>query len=249
MAKYIIGDIHGGFKALRFLFERERFKPEDSFVFLGDYVDGWSESRQVINFLIRLNKNYKCVFLKGNHDELFYDYLKSGKFNPIWLESGGVSTIESYQGITNIEKKKHLVFFENLKDYHLDSENNLFVHAGYTNSKGVQFEYFKRMFFWDRTLWEMVLALDETILIEDLCYPSRLKNYNQIFVGHNATTKYGFDKPFHKQNFWNLDTGAGYDGRLTILELESKSFKQSPKLKDLYPNECGRNKNTTLKVK
>ena len=56
MRTLVIGDIHGGLKALVQLLERANVTPEDTLVFVGDYVDGWSESSFVLRYLIELSK-------------------------------------------------------------------------------------------------------------------------------------------------------------------------------------------------
>lgn len=56
MRTLVIGDIHGGLKALTQLLERAKVTTDDQLIFLGDYVDGWSESAQVIQYLIELSK-------------------------------------------------------------------------------------------------------------------------------------------------------------------------------------------------
>lgn len=63
MRTYAIGDIHGGLKALIQLLNKMEVKDEDTLIFLGDYVDGWSESAQVIQFLIELSQKINCVFI------------------------------------------------------------------------------------------------------------------------------------------------------------------------------------------
>ena len=68
MRTLVIGDIHGGLKALIQLLKRAEVTKEDNLIFLGDYVDGWSESAQVIQYLIELSEVNNCVFIKGNHD-------------------------------------------------------------------------------------------------------------------------------------------------------------------------------------
>ncbi len=45
----------------------------------------------------------------------------------------------------------------------------------------------------------------------------------------------------HAGNVWNVDTGAGFNGRLTALDLRSKDFIQSDTVMYLYPGEKGRN--------
>ena len=73
---WVIGDIHGGLKALKQVLERADIQKGDQLIFLGDYVDGWSESGNVIDFLLELENTYPCVFLRGNHDDMCIDYLK-----------------------------------------------------------------------------------------------------------------------------------------------------------------------------
>ena len=48
----VIGDIHGGLRALHQIMERAKVNTTDTLIFLGDYVDGWSQSPQVIDYLI-----------------------------------------------------------------------------------------------------------------------------------------------------------------------------------------------------
>jgi serine/threonine protein phosphatase 1 len=52
MRSFAIGDIHGGLKALKQLIERLKLTNDDHLIFMGDYVDGWSESAQVIKYVI-----------------------------------------------------------------------------------------------------------------------------------------------------------------------------------------------------
>ena len=43
-------------------------------------------------------------------------------------------------------------------------------------------------------------------------------------------------------NVWNVDTGAAFTGKLSAIDIKTKTIFQSDILKDLYPNELGRNK-------
>ena len=54
MSTFVIGDIHGGLRALIQVLVKAQIQTTDKLIFLGDYVDGWSESPQLINFLIYL---------------------------------------------------------------------------------------------------------------------------------------------------------------------------------------------------
>lgn len=239
--KLVIGDIHGGLKALEQVIERANVTSKDTLIFLGDFVDGWSQSPQVINFLIALNEQQNCIFVRGNHDDLLLNYLKTGTYSEEWFNHGGKSTVDAYLKIDEQIKQQHILFLEKLLPYHLDDENRLFIHAGFTNLKGIDYEYFKPLFYWDRTLWEMALALDENIPFESDLYPNRLKLYKEIYIGHTPTTKINKTVPVNKACVWNVDTGAAFIGPLTILDIDSKEFWQSDSLPSLYPNENGRN--------
>jgi len=235
-----IGDIHGAYKALLQVIEKASVTEADTIIFLGDYVDGWSESPQVLNFLIELSSRHHCIFLKGNHDELFLDWLINGIENRSWLKHGGVATIKAYQAVAEPEKKKHIHFIEQLVDYYKDDSNRLFLHAGFTHIKGIDYEYFPRAFYWDRSLWETALALNPALDEEDPRYPSRLKIYREIFIGHTPTVRLGSSKPINAANVWNLDTGAAFDGQLTIMDVNSKEYWQSDQVETLYPDESAR---------
>lgn len=241
---YVIGDIHGGLKALIQVLERAKISKEDTLIFLGDFVDGWSESPAVLDFLIALEKSHNCIFIKGNHDDLVLQWLTGNKvdFNEqLWFQHGGKATALAYEKISTSEKEAHITFLQSLQNYHIDAQNRLFIHAGFTNLKGVEHEYFKPLFYWDRTLWEMVLALDSKIDSNSSIYPKRLQLYSEIFIGHTPVTQIGKTIPVHFSGVWNVDTGAAFKGKLTLMDVDSKEFFQSDSLPDLYPDENGRN--------
>jgi len=238
-----IGDIHGGLKALIQLLNSLGIKDEDKLIFMGDYVDGWSESAQVIQFLIELSEKFECIFIKGNHDVWCEEWLRNGEVNPTWYMHGGKETMESYEGFSNEQKKQHLQFFENLKMYHIDAENRLFLHAGFTSMHGVEKEVFQTTLYFDRTLWEMALTMDKRIEKNSELYPKRLTHYNEIYIGHTPTINYGEYEPMNAINVWNIDTGAAFFGKLSAINIDTKEIFQSDIVKDLYPDEKGRNKN------
>ena len=238
-----IGDIHGGLKALLQLLNKMEVKDEDTLIFVGDYVDGWSESAQVIQFLMELSEKINCVFIKGNHDVWCENWLKSDDVNPTWYMHGGKETMESYEGVSITEKTKHLEFFENLKMYHLDDENRLFLHAGFTSMHGVDKEIYESTLYYDRTLWEMALSMDNGIKTDSAIYPNRLKHYNEIYIGHTPTINFKSHIPMKAVNIWNIDTGAAFTGKLSGINIDTKEVFQSDNLPHLYPDETGRNRN------
>ena len=236
-----IGDIHGGLKALIQLLERVSLTSKDRLIFLGDYVDGWSDSAKTVSYLIELAKQNSCIFIRGNHDDLVHTWLKYGEQNEKWLEHGGQSSIDAYRNFSEKEKKEHIWFFEEMFNFYKDEKGHLFVHAGFTNLHGPDYEYHDTGFYWDRTLWEMALAMDPKLKRDDSFYPSRLSHFKEIYIGHTPVVKIGKTKPVNKANIWNVDTGAAFKGPLSAIDIATKEIYQSDPVYTLYKNESGRN--------
>lgn len=240
----VIGDIHGGLRAVHQILERANVTQNDTLIFLGDYVDGWSESPQVLDFLLELKTTNDCIFIRGNHDELLLDWLTGNKEEIdelMWFKHGGEATILAYANVSQERKQIHIEFLKSLLDHYLDEQNRLFIHAGFTNMNGIHHEYFSKLFYWDRTLWEAALALDETIPKYSEYYPRRFTLYDEIYIGHTPVTRIGQTIPVQKACVWNMDTGAAFKGPLTIMDIDTKAFWQSEPLHQLYFNEKGRN--------
>lgn len=248
MRTIAIGDIHGGYRALVQLIECIDLQPEDQLICLGDYVDGWSESYETIEFLIALsrkrhiNKHKTPIYLRGNHDELFLKYLETGVQNKMWVHHGGASTLSNYQNKSAEAIARHQEFFRNeLKNYYIDEENRAFFHAGFHNLKGPEHEYYHNMPYWDRTLWELALCVDPKLSKDDPRYPNRLKLYKEVYIGHTPTSRLDSHAPINAACVWNIDTAAAYKGPLTAICVETKEIWQSDPVHELYPGENGRN--------
>jgi serine/threonine protein phosphatase 1 len=239
---FVLGDIHGAFRALQQVIAKIAPCREDRLIFLGDYVDGWSQSAQVIDYLMDLDEKYDCLFIKGNHDIWCEEWLRGEEPNMTWLVHGGLETLRSYASIANAERTRHLEFFQRMLLYNIDDKNRLFIHAGFSSMHGPVKEHFAANFSWDRTLWEMALVVDERIGKDSNRYPKRLTLFSEIYIGHTPTTNYDTDKPMQACNVWNIDTGAAFTGRFTALDVDTKQYWQSDIVKQLYPGEKGRNK-------
>jgi serine/threonine protein phosphatase 1 len=238
---YVVGDIHGGLKALKQVLQLLPKASDDLFIFLGDYVDGWSDNAETVAFVMDFSAKNNCILLRGNHDELVYNFLKNKDYNPMWLAHGGESSVKSYAKLSEAEIEDHLYFFENLTNYYIDSENRLYLHAGFTNELGPKYENPPHTVYWDRSLWETVCGLDTTIPATHHSFPNRLLNFSEIYIGHTPVTRIGKTKPVNYANVWNVDTGAAFKGPLSIIEVNSKELWQSEAVWKLYPKESGRN--------
>lgn len=238
---FVIGDIHGGLKALQQLLQKINRQPEDRLIFIGDYVDGWSESAATITYLMELEAQTECIFIKGNHDIWCEEWLETGVAHPTWQMHGGKSTLKSYEALSDSERARHLHFFKNMQHYYTDELNRLFIHAGFSSMHGPAQEHYSSNFKWDRTLWEMALTMDRRIKKDSKLFPKRLLLFHEIYIGHTPTLNYDVDTPMNGCNVWNVDTGAAYYGKLSAINADTKEIFQSDTVQSLYPNEKGRN--------
>jgi serine/threonine protein phosphatase 1 len=125
-----VGDIHGCLDQLDALMTQVAPALGDQVIFLGDYVDRGPASSGVIDYLIEFGKSLPAtVFLRGNHDQMFTDYL-DGHDATIFLMNGGPKTLHSYQNDGEWPvPSSHRSFLEALLNSY-EKEDYIFVHAG-----------------------------------------------------------------------------------------------------------------------
>lgn len=230
MSRFVVGDIHGGHKALVQCLERSGFDPEkDLLVSLGDLCDGWPEVNKVIDELLRL-KNLKLIL--GNHDEWTLRWMKDGWMEEIWTSQGGLATMDSYGRDRNRVPKAHKNLLQSAVLF-LELDNKLFVHGGINPSVEIARQD-PELLLWDRDL------LNDAVRSGKKNPARRYGRWDDIFVGHTATESYGSFEPIRACNVWALDTGGGWSGKLTIMDIDSHKYWQSDPVPDLYPHIRGR---------
>jgi len=204
---FAIGDIHGCYEKLIALMNKAEVDlNNDTLIFLGDYIDRGEKSFEVVEHLIGLKKRYaNIILLKGNHEEMFMEYL-SGDDTYAFLMNGGLPTVESYMKqnffIDDITiPEEHLKFFNSL-DLYFETDNYLFVHAGFR--EGVLIEDQKP---------EDMLWIREDFTKSDFDFGK------QVVFGHTP-----LPEPLIMPNKIGIDTGAVYDNKLTCLELPAMKF-------------------------
>ena len=130
MARFIaISDIHGELKKLESVLSKINPCPDDTFVFLGDYIDRGPDSKGVVNKIIEISKNFKTITLIGSHEYALLHAPKDDYYHYLFWNYGGPATVKSYGGNFDNILSVHGDFYKNLKFYHL-TEEYLFVHAG-----------------------------------------------------------------------------------------------------------------------
>jgi predicted phosphodiesterase len=221
---FVMGDIHGAHRALVQCLHRANFNPEvDTLICLGDVVDGWPDARQCIDELAAIKH---LVYLWGNHDLWAYAWMKEGILDESWLWQGGRATITSFGDGPD---EKHLRFFEKAKPYHL-LNNTLFVHGGVLQDQPLH-EQGLPVFAWDRSL-----AQEARRRVEH-GESSKITPFDEVYIGHTPIP----DKlPRQFCEVWMMDTGAGWSGVLSMMDIHSKEVYTSDPVPSLYPGFPGR---------
>lgn len=233
----VIGDIHGAARALNQVLDRAGFSSEDWLIQLGDVADGWSEVPAVVETLLGI-KN--LIAIRGNHDDWAIQWMKFGVPPNMWLKQGGQATYDAYKD-TELRARHLRDFFEKQHFYYVDDENRAFVHGGYVDHGGLGNDR-DSTYMWDRELWTIAMSGKSgwRPLFKDSRLPRRLRAHKEIFIGHTTTMNWDQSVPMNACNVWNMDTGAGFNGRLSIMDVDTKEFWLSDSVQDLYPDEKGR---------
>lgn len=221
---FVMGDIHGACRALRQCLDRSAFDYEnDHLICLGDVSDGWPETKAAVDELLRIKK---LTYILGNHDWWTLEWMRTGKIEPLWYRQGGDATIKSYQ--TSIPSE-HLNFFSSARPYYVYA-NKLFVHAGIDPYSPLE-DQDQDIFLWDRSL--AMLALD--------CYDKSsggsLTAFDEVYIGH---TPIPYREPIKSLEVWMMDTGAGWSGVLSMMNVDTKQVFTSDPVPALYPGITGR---------
>jgi serine/threonine protein phosphatase 1 len=217
---YAVGDIHGRLDLLDQLLARINadiaLRPalRPVYVFLGDYIDRGSSSRETIDRLIEHGATHETVFLKGNHELIAIKCLSDRGLFDQWLRLGGLQTLVSYgvpaetlatgTQIAELQSafhgalpQTHFRFFRDLQTS-FSCGDFFFAHAGV--KPDVELSHQKE----SDLLW-----IREEFL-------SSNRDFGKIIVhGHTPNSEIEI-----KPNRINIDTGAFATGRLTCLVIE-----------------------------
>lgn len=93
---FVVSDIHGEYKKFK-----EILKYWDSnrqqLILLGDFCDRGLQSYECFYLAKYLCDNYGAILIKGNHEDLFLNFLnKTEDFKENYIKNGGLKTLESF---------------------------------------------------------------------------------------------------------------------------------------------------------
>jgi serine/threonine protein phosphatase 1 len=243
---------------------------KDQLIQLGDVCDGWSEVKESVDLLLRcknaiflvgnhdhwfwtwLNQGIHPVGWMQGGNATAESYIRAANTteleHPLTLQPkmGGWMTNLCTADIP----KAHVEFFKRQNNYYIDEKNRCFVHGGFNKDLPItetdSFEYC-----WDRDLWKKAMS----------CAPGQklqtVDNFSEIFLGHTATVNWSanetktasgvivrgnvpIDWPIQRGGVTNMDTGAGFKGKLSFMDVDTHEYWQSDEVTGLYPDERGR---------
>lgn len=221
MRTFVIGDIHGAYKAMMQCFERADFNPQvDRLICLGDVCDRGLEIPKVFDELCTINN---LEYILGNHDYWALEWAKSGKIPDAWIFQGGRATVKSYpDGMPD----NHRMLLDSAHSYFLD-ERRLFVHGGILAHKPLA-DQDLAVFLWDRSLVQEAMKRVSNRTI------APITKFEAIYVGHTPTINFNSKLPIHACEVWLMDTGAGWGGTLSMMNIDTKEIFQSDDTRMLY---------------
>lgn len=229
MRTFVIGDIHGCNKALLECLEAVNFDyNEDRLISIGDLTDRGLESFYVAETLIKIKNK---ILIQGNHDIWFKDFLLFQRIREFyqynaWTSQGGHETINSYivHGGMNAatgdfkRKKEHQQLYASQVPYHY--ENGIcFVHGGLDRKYFIK-DQDPVSLAWDREFFQQAMSCTGSQRL------SNVDMFRMFFVGHTPTQHWRKEKPLFRGGVWNIDTGAGKGGYLTIMNLQTQEYHQ-----------------------
>ena len=140
--------------------------------------------------------------------------------------------MESYRRDTKNVPDSHKSFLQHAVLF-IELDNKLFVHGGLNPDLALA-EQDPELLMWDRELLNDAVKISKKK--PEHCYGK----WDDIFVGHTTTECYKTLKPIRACNVWAMDTGGGWSGKLSIMNIDSHEYWQSDLVPDLYPHIPGR---------
>ena len=223
MATIAFSDIHGNYNLWTQI--KNYYKANDTLIFLGDACDRGPDGIKIMQEML---KDSRVIYLLGNHELLFLDYVQEGinqalvTSKDIILHNGALSTLEAYQQLIERDKNKLIDDLKNkTKNYYIyinkDKKNIFLSHAGIDIDNINNFK--EQDLFWDRNhinnnkiwnnkykYWYIVHGHTPVQLI----YPDKINpEIDRYFNNHKI----------------NIDMGTPSSNKIAALDLDTLQVK------------------------
>ncbi len=220
MKRFVLGDIHGEYEYLIDVLKKSGFRyKEDLLIQIGDIVDRGPEPFKCMDELLKI-KN--LVLIAGNHDLNFIEYMNSNRdFLGSYAQNGTHTTVGKWKKLSQKQCEKYRsLIFDKMIPYHLTSDNMIFTHGGFPRDERLE-DIEPDVFAWDRELVMQAMSCKGKQKLKTLY------DFKKIFIGHTPTIYWNETKPIYSGGVWNVDTGSGKSGPLTIMNVDTEEYWQS----------------------
>lgn len=205
---FVVGDIHGCYDLLMQKLDEVDFNREtDLLISVGDLIDRGTKNIDCLRLLKQ--KWFACV--QGNHDQMAIQGLLHNDYDyyACWIQNGGdwFFKLEDQDknevlDLLHIAKTRPLVLELTMPD---NNSKVVIAHADYPDN---QYEYGKRIDS-QKVLWSR----------------ERLESYGKIEIAGAELFIFGHtpvQEPVRLGNRLYIDTGAVFNGKLTLIKLEDQ---------------------------
>lgn len=199
---WVVSDIHGCYQWLMDALKRRHFNPyEDLLISVGDIIDRGPDCVKCLQLMDE--KWFRAV--RGNHEQMALDAIENNDF-ALWMSNGGIwfSALE--------DKRSALRLLNACRDLphiiEITCANglNVIAHADYPAAEYV----------WNKPVSAQRVLWDRDRLMGFMVGKGQgIKGADHFWFGHTP-----LDKRYDFNNLHYIDTGAVFDGFLTLVQLQ-----------------------------
>ncbi|MFL4210802.1 protein-serine/threonine phosphatase [Enterobacter mori] len=199
---WVVSDIHGCYQWLMDALKRRHFNPyEDLLISVGDIIDRGPDCVKCLQLMDE--KWFRAV--RGNHEQMALDAIENNDF-ALWMSNGGIwfSALE--------DKRNALRLLNACRDLphiiEITCANglNVIAHADYPAAEYV----------WNKPVSAQRVLWDRDRLMGFMVGKGQgIQGADHFWFGHTP-----LDKRYDFNNLHYIDTGAAFDGFLTLVQLQ-----------------------------
>lgn len=199
---WVVSDIHGCYQWLMDALKRRHFNPyEDLLISVGDIIDRGPDCVKCLQLMGE--KWFRAV--RGNHEQMALDAIENNDF-ALWMSNGGIwfSALE--------DKRNALRLLNACRDLphiiEITCANglNVIAHADYRAAEYV----------WNKPVSAQRVLWDRDRLMGFMVGKGQgIQGADHFWFGHTP-----LDKRYDFNNLHYIDTGAVFDGFLTLVQLQ-----------------------------
>lgn len=199
---WVVSDIHGCYQWLMDALKRRHFNPyEDLLISVGDIIDRGPDCVKCLQLMDE--KWFRAV--RGNHEQMALDAIENKDF-ALWMSNGGIwfSALE--------DKRNALRLLNACRDLphiiEITCANglNVIAHADYPAAEYV----------WNKPVSAQRVLWDRDRLMGFMVGKGQgIQGADHFWFGHTP-----LDKRYDFNNLHYIDTGAVFDGFLTLVQLQ-----------------------------